>query len=189
MKSPAARSPECGIDLGKARLLHVPAVRLQRNLMLEERPRLRPAVLPRPQLALEGPQAPIHLPRAHRPELLDNLAGDPPPPTCPRQPRGQQGLQPQRPRVSGGLPDSPQRAHDHRSIADRRAPAASSPRSLRPTQRPNHRLAVIARHLTHLIQQLALRRPRRVLVAFPHPSQILANCLWSHSDSPHRHPP
>ena len=48
------------VDLGEAGDLDIPAVGLQRNLVLEQHPRARAAVLPFAALTLEGAQtAPI----------------------------------------------------------------------------------------------------------------------------------
>ena len=68
------------VDLGEAGHLDIPPVRLQRNLMLA-------------QLALEGAQAAIHVARAHRPQPRGDVARNPPAPTRPGNPRGQQRLQ------------------------------------------------------------------------------------------------
>ncbi len=71
------------IDLGVAGHCDIPAVRLQRNLMLEQRPGLRAPILPATNLPLMLSQAAIHLPRAHRSKFLHHLARELPAPRRP----------------------------------------------------------------------------------------------------------
>jgi len=168
------------VDLGEAGDLDVPAVGLQRNLVLQERPRLRPAVLPFPQLLFERPQGAIHLAWTHPPQSRGDVVRHRPAADRPRQPDRQQRFQPHRPGAAGGFPDPPQRAHHDRPVL-RRAARAAPPRRGRPSQQPDHRLAVIARHLTHLIHQPTLGRLLLGQhIPFAHPRQILSSRLWSH---------
>jgi hypothetical protein len=74
------------VDLGEARGLDVPAVRLQRNVMFEQRAGAGPAVLALAQLLLERLQYPVHLPRAHGSQFRRDVGGQRPPADRPRQP-------------------------------------------------------------------------------------------------------
>ena len=152
--------------------------------MLEQAPRLGPTVLPFAQRTLKRSQAPIHLPRTHRAQTRHDITRQAPPPGRPRQPPRQQRPQADRPRIPCRFPDAAQRPHHQRAVLQATA-ATPAPRALRPPDEPDHRFPVIARHLTHLVQQLTPRRAAGDHIPLAHPRQILSSRLWSHPGCSH----
>ena len=75
--SPSAQSPECdtrSISV-KPGWRDIPALGLHRDVMLEQRPRLRPPIHPRAELPLVRLQPPIDLARADRAAAPRSVAG------------------------------------------------------------------------------------------------------------------
>jgi hypothetical protein len=80
------------IDLGEARLVNIPAIGSERNVMLQQCLRLRPSILPPLQRLAMRPEQPIHLPRADAQQASLGGGREAQPATRPRHPRGQQRL-------------------------------------------------------------------------------------------------
>ena len=119
MNSPSARSPECdtrsiSVKPGSS---HVPALGLDRDLVLEQRPRLGLPVEPSLRPHLVGLEPTIDLPSADPQQLALEPRRDRQTLLQPRQPHRQQGLQPHRPRVVRRLPHEPQRLIDRLAVA------------------------------------------------------------------------
>ena len=90
------------IDLGPARRAHIPVIRLDRDVVLEQGARLRAAIAAPLEPCLLRLQPPVDLPGADGQELPFERARQGKPATDPPQPYGQQGLQPDRPGIAGG---------------------------------------------------------------------------------------
>ena len=104
------------VDLREARLGHVPVIGLDRNVVFQQRPRFRPAVLAPPDPAFVGGEHAIDLPRADRPHCGFDRGRQREALPRPRQPERQQRLQPHRPGIPGRGPDRLERPHDRRPI-------------------------------------------------------------------------
>ena len=101
---------------------HVPVIGLQRDVVLEQGPRLGAPVPPGRELPLGRRQAPIDLARADGPQLLAHRGRQPEPAAGPGQPQREQRLQPHGPGIARGLPDRGQ-GLDHRRAVRARAGA------------------------------------------------------------------
>ena len=74
------------VQLGEARDRHVPVIGLQRDVVLEQRPGLGPAIAACRELPLDGRQAPVDLARTDGAELLAHGGGEPEAPAGPGEP-------------------------------------------------------------------------------------------------------
>jgi len=150
------------IDLGKARDRDRPVIRLEGNVVLEQRAGFRPPIAAGAELAFQGRQPPINLPGADRAQLAAHGGGQAQPAPGPGQPRRPQRLQAYGPRVSRRLPDHPQRL-DHRARIRRGPAPPARPRCARgrTVEEPQRVLAMVARRPTELIEDPPLARSWR----------------------------
>jgi hypothetical protein len=171
------------VHFREAGLGHVPVIGLDRNVVLQQRPRFRAPIQPAANRALVARQQPIHLAGAEGPHLVLGRGQHGEPASGPREPQRQQRLQPHRPRIARRLPHRPERPHHRRAIPCRPPPARPAPgrRDLAPP--PNQRLAVIPSDRDRFGQQPALRLAGRASIPFLHPHQILLPRLWSHASA------
>src|SRR5881628_1395626 len=93
------------VDLREPRTGGLPSVDLQGDVMLEKGSRLGAAVQTPVHLTLVRLKPPVDLPRADRQRLAGGFLRDVHSLAGPGQPSGEQRLQTNRARVSGGLPD------------------------------------------------------------------------------------
>jgi hypothetical protein len=146
------------INLGEARRGDIPAVGLERDVVLEQRAGLRAPIQPLAQLLPVRPEATIHLAGTNGPQLPLDVGAQAQPATCPWQPQRQQSLEPHRPGIPRGLPDHPQRLNSGDMVA-RGAPLGRAGRARgRPVEHPDGRLAVIAYNSAELVQDPPLLR-------------------------------
>ena len=119
------------VDLGEARNLHIPVIRLEGDVMLQQGSRLGAAIEPAPQLPLVRGQPVIDRASADAEQLTLGLRGEPEAPANPGHPLGQQRFQPRRPRIVGSLPDRLQNGNHPRTVGRRPGsplpPSASRP--------------------------------------------------------------
>ena len=95
-----------------------PALRLNRNLVFEERAGLRPPIDAPAQLALVRLEPAIHLAGTHPQQRRLGGRRQPQPSPRPRDPRRQKRLEPYRPRIACRVPDGLQRGDTAVAYAD-----------------------------------------------------------------------
>ena len=123
---------------------------------------------------------PVDLPRADRQRLASGFLRDIHSLAGPGQPSGEQRLQTNRARVSGGLPDGRQDTDGLGTV--RRAPPLAGPNRSgeRTVEQPDGVLAVVARHLAELVQDLALELPCGQVVAVEDLAEVFPTRLSRH---------
>ena len=117
--SPDVAAVRHQIDLGEAGDGDVPPIGPERNVMLQERPRLRAPVPPRPAGAPVGRQPSVHLAGTQAEQLRLDRRAEPEAGARPREPEGEQRFEADRPGVAGGPPDRRQHL-DHPEPVGRR---------------------------------------------------------------------
>src|SRR5947208_8305341 len=142
------------VDLVEARHLDVRVIRLERDVMLQQAPRLGAAVEPAPPLPLLPAQAVIDAARADAEQLLLGPGTEPEAAANPGHPLRQQGLQTYRPGIIGRFPDGLQNRHHGQAVG---SAAYSSPgrrfrRRQRTVQQADSMLAVITAVGAELVQ-------------------------------------
>jgi hypothetical protein len=148
------------VQLGEARHGHIPVVRLQRNVVLEQRPRLGAPVAPGLERSLGRSQAAIDLARTDGPQGPAHRRRQPEPAAGPGQPQREQGLEPHRPGIAGGLPNHGQRLdHGHPVRGRPTAPPGPRPPRGRAVEEPERRLPVVAGGCAELIEDRSLGLP------------------------------
>ena len=184
--SPAPELPECAtrsISVNPG-LLHVPVVRLHRDLVFQQQARLSASVKSPARLQLLVPQSPVHLPRADRQQLPLRLAAHLEALANPWHPRRQHRLQPHRPGVSRRFPHRRQNRQRLPPVAQRASapnlPRLASRARTRPVQQPNGVLSVIPRVQTEFIQNRLPRFPITSLIAPIDRTKILPPRLVTH---------
>src|SRR6516162_10841535 len=125
--SPLAEFPRVRdqVDFRETRALYVPAIRLHRNVMLQQIAWLGAPVDAAPPLRLGRLQPPIDLSRADLEQLLLDFRPQAKAFADPGHPRRQERLQPHRPRVTRCLPY--RRQHRHGWLAVAHAPPPRGP--------------------------------------------------------------
>jgi len=163
------------VDLGEARNLHIPVIRLEGDVMLQQGPGLGAAIEPAPQPPLVGTQPVIDGASADREQLILGLWGEAEAPVDPGHPLGQQRFQSRRPRIVGGLPDCLHNRNHPRTVGRRPvSPLRPSLLSRRWTiQQANRVLAVVSAVGAKLVQDALLGRRVRLLVPRVNSLQIL----------------
>ena len=170
------------VDLGEARHLDVPMIRLERDVMLQQAPRLGAAVEPAPPLPLLPAQAIIDAARADAEQLPLRLRRQPEAAANPGHPLRQQGLQTYRPGIIGRFPDGLQNRHHGRAVG---SAAYSSPgrrfrRRQRTVQQADSMLAVITAVGAELVQHALLLRTAGLPVARINALQIVPSRCSTH---------
>jgi hypothetical protein len=162
------------VDFGKARDRDIPVVRLEGDVVLEERPGLRAAVEPALQPPFAALEAAIDGAGADGTERLLDAGRKREVLRGPRPPQGQQRLQPRRPRIARGLPDRGEGRDGLGSIG--RRPPAVLPllRPVRSGQEGDGVLAVVARRGAELVQAVHLGGTRYLSVALAHSISVFA---------------
>ena len=135
-------------------------VRLERDVVLQQRAGFGAAIEAAAELALARRQTPIDLLGADGQQLALDGAGQAKVRPRPGQPQGQQRLEAEGPGVAGRFPDRGERVDDGRAVG--RGPSARARRSAQAgaVEPAHHVLAVIARDAAAFIQRPLL--PRRV---------------------------
>ena len=163
------------INFQIARLVHIPVVCLNGDLVLQQRTGPGGTVEPTLQRPFAKLQPPIHLPWADGQELARHLGGQRHAGPHPGQPLRQRRLQPLRTEIPGRFPHLGQHA-DHR-LAVPGPPPRDTPGAWRlgqrPVEQPERILAMIPTHLSELVQHHRLLSPLGPLIPWPYHSQIL----------------
>jgi len=152
------------VDLRIARHLHVPVVGLERNVLLEQGPRLGAAVKPPPQLLLVRPQAIVQRAGADRQQLPFLLGSQMEAPANPRQPVRQQRLQPRRPGIIRRFPRCPDYPQQRPPVGLPPSPLPPRPAGPWTMQQPDRVFAVIMTVRTELVQNPPLLPPLGLFV-------------------------
>jgi hypothetical protein len=158
-----------------------PAVRPQRDVVLQERARLRPAVEASPHAPPGRLEPAVHLPGAEGEQLRLERRREAKPPPRPGQPQREEGPQADRPGVAGRRPDGRQDPDDLRTVARGARPSVGvgAPR-WRAVEEPDGVLPVVARNLAELVQDLPLERSGGVAVAAMDGLEVLPLGLVAH---------
>jgi hypothetical protein len=173
------------VELGEPGEGHVPVIRLQGNVVLEQGPGLGAPVAPRLKGPFDRRQAPIDLARADGPQLSADRGRQAQPAAGAGQPQREQGLEPYGPGIARGVPDGGQRL-DHRPAVRGRpaAPPGSRPPGGRAVEEPERRLPMVAGGRTELIEDLSLGLPGRLTVAPVDGLQVLLLRAEAHHVNP-----
>lgn len=185
---PVARVAAVGhqVDLGEAGDGDVPPIGSQRNVLLQERPRLRAPVAP----GLAGPpggrQPSVHLAGTQAEQLRLDRRAEPEAGARPREPEGEQRFEADRPGIPGSPPDRRQHL-DHPEPVCRRPPPGhrGAPGGQWAVEEAQGRLPVVAGHPAELIEHPLLLGSTGRLVAGVDRFQVLPSPLSTHG----RYPP
>src|SRR6516225_9370631 len=171
------------IDLGEARRLHIPVIRLERDVMFQQGPGLGATVEPTPPLPLLSAQAVIDAARADAQPLPLDLRGEPEAAANPRHPLRQQGFQPHRPGIIGRCPDGLQDRNRLRAEGStmRPPPGRRLRRRERTVEQANGMLAVITAIGTELVQDALPLRTTGLLIARINTLQVVPSRSLTHS--------
>src|SRR3990170_6328274 len=159
--------------------LHIPAIGLHRNVMLQQIARLGPSVDAPPALPLLGLQPAVDLPRADLQQLLLDLRPHSVALANPRHPHRQQRLQPHRPGIAGRLPYGGQKGQRFPAVTQPPPPLPPCAAILgpRPVQQTDGVFPVIACVGTKLTQNHVLGLSSRRPIALINRPQVLPSPL------------
>lgn len=132
------------VDLGKAGDSDIPMLGLDRDVVLEQGAWFRAPVEAAAQPLFFLTEVAIDRAGADDVEVALHLGGDGNVLLRPGQPERQEGLEPDRPRVAGGLPNVPQDGEEPGGVGGRAAAAPRRGGTGRPGQDTDRGLAVVA---------------------------------------------
>jgi hypothetical protein len=154
--------------------------------MFEQGARLGPPIKPLRESPAVGRETTIHLAGTDAHQLLLHRGAEPEAAARPRQPQRQERVQPPRPGISGGFPDGPERVDRGRTVRDRPAPRGRGSPRRRMVQEPDGVLAMVASHLTELVEDLPLLRAPGLPVALIDRLNVLPFRVRTHASCLHR---